>query len=294
MNIERFSSPLKLAIVVARKVGREVAGTRWSSEVSMKAHPTLGTSSVAETDISGQRTVIECILKEFPLARFIAEEKGNPALASGDEELVYSVDPVDGTTPRSRSLFMWCTALGVMQRGNHIGGVIHAPEVCGGLTIAGERDRGVYLWEHASSEGIKVSIADAPPKKPFVMLGVNVLRLPDYQLLVSAFPNWLKPRSIAESGALGLSLIAAGRVDAIIQSPQMPWDWIGGYPLVLEAGGAFQAFHLEQGKIVAVKEPTLIDYATDREMLGFVAGHRELVPHLFSVLQDAVGCKGVL
>ena len=69
----------------------------------------------------------------------------------------------------------------------------------------------------------------------------------------------------------------------------MPWDWCGGYPLVLEAGGAFQGFHFEDGRVIPVERPTLADYDTEKQMLGFVAGHPDLVPKLFQCLLERAG-----
>ena len=158
----------------------------------------------------------------------------------------------------------------------------------GGLTIAGERDLGVWLWEHDSEVPVSVSIGKLDPK-PLIYFGLDVLRTETYGRFATSLPKNLKPRGIAESGALGLALVAAGRIDAIVQAPQMPWDWCGGYPMVLEAGGVFQCFHIEKGRIVLVDKPSAEDYTSERQMLGFVAGNPGIVPELFQFLQENVG-----
>lgn len=287
MNLEYFSDPVRMAVETAVRVGSLIASGKWSRAVSMKAHPTLGTASVTESDIQGQAAILERISSQYPSARFLAEEEGNTFPAQGSEELVFSLDAIDGTTPYSRSLGVWCTALGVMQAGKPTGGVVHAPEVLGGLTIAAEMNHGVFLYEISSPVGISVQIAEEPSSKPLVMLGVNMLHEP-YAGIISALPPRLKPKSIAQSGALGLAFVAVGRVDALIQFPQMPWDLIPGYPMVLEAGGAFQCFHYEKGHIVAVESPTVVDYDSTRETLGFVAGKAGIVHEIFAVLQRIV------
>ncbi len=285
MNIDNFSNPLRAAILAAVEVGTLIAGGRWSRAGQEKAHPTFGIASVTDSDIEGQAAIIARIRSQFPSARFFAEEKGNDYPASGNEELVFSVDSVDGTTPFRHSLPMWCTALGMMQNGIHTGGVVYAPEVLGGLTIAGEKGRGVRLWEHGSNEGVPVRVSQKVPSRPYVMTGVNVLRLGWYDRFLSGLQRNLRPRGIAESGALGLALVAAGRVDALVQSPQLPHDWIGGYAMLREAGGEIRCYHIKRGEMVAVACPTAVDYDYTEERLGFIAGHKELVQELFSTLQ---------
>ncbi len=272
----------------AIRVGNLVASGKWSTEMKTKPHPTFGTASFTEADTGGQLLAIAGLHEEFSAARFLAEEEGNPFPGNFTSELDFSLDMIDGTTPNRRKLFFWCSAIGVGRNGDHVGGVVHAPEVRGGLTIAAERGVGTFLWEHGDTEPTKVSIGELDPK-PLISLGLDVLRGETYGKFVAALPKNLKPRGIAESGALGLALVAAGRLDAIIQSPQMPWDWCGGLPMVREAGGAFQCFHIEGGKVVPVEKPTAIDYSTDKQVLGFVAGHPKIIPDLFAILQENVG-----
>ncbi|HEY4508384.1 MAG TPA: inositol monophosphatase family protein [Candidatus Paceibacterota bacterium] len=295
-SFEQCLSPeVAAAARVAVKVGGLVASGKWSSEMQTKSHPTFGTASYTEADIGGQLLAIADIHDQFDHARFLAEEESaeagmNPNPFPGDFSgtLDFSLDMIDGTTPFRHALFNWCSAIGVGRNQSHFGGVIYAPEVRGGLTIAGEKGRGVYLWEHGSEMPVLVSIGKVR-SKPVIVLGLDVMRGNAFEKFLSVLPKNLKPRGIAESGALGLALVAAGRLDAIVQSPQMPWDWCGGYSLVHEAGGAFQCFHVVEGRIVPLEAPTAGDYASDAQRLGFIAGHPDLVPELFSLLKANVG-----
>lgn len=287
MHIEMFSCPLRAAIEVAVKVGGLIAYGTWSSEMRLKPHPTFGTASVSEADIRSQAMTLAHLLDKFPSATFIAEEEGNARPGRHSDELCFSLDIVDGSMPYGRHLDRWCSAIGVMRSGIHHGGVVFAPEIRGGLTIAGERGNGVCLWEHSAAGSTRVAI-EKLSSKPLIWLGVDVLQTNTYERFISALPKGLKPRGTAESGALGLALVAAGRVDAIVQSPQMPWDWCGGYPMVLEAGGAFQCFHFDGGRIIPVEKPTAVDYGSEKQMLGFIAGHPEIVPELFALLEANV------
>ncbi|MBI2623064.1 MAG: hypothetical protein HYW65_00600 [Candidatus Liptonbacteria bacterium] len=288
MTVINFSEEMAAAMNTAIKVGNLIASGKWATEIKTKPHPTFETASFTEADTGGQLIAIAKLHDQFPDATFLAEEEGNPFPGDFTGERAFSLDPIDGTTPNRRKLFQWCSAIGVGRNGKHVGGVIHAPEVRGGLTIAGERGIGVFLWEHGAAEPAQVSIGARDPK-PLVYLGIDVSRTDTYGKFVTALPKNLKPRGIAESGALGLALVAAGRIDAIVQSPQMPWDWCGGMPMVLEADGAFQCFHVVDGKIEPVQKLGRYDYDTDQQVLGFVAGHPELVPKLFDILQKNVG-----
>lgn len=283
-----FSPEVAYAVETVVTVGRLIANGTWLNEVKTKLHPTFGTASVTEADIAGQQLAIATLSNRFKYAKFIAEEEGNVSPGNFNNELDFSVDIIDGTTPFRRALFMWCSAIGIGRKGNHVGGVVFAPEVRGGLTIAGERGKGVFLWEHGSQKPLRVSVGKRQ-ERPLIWLGQDVLRTQTYGKFVSALPKSLKPRGTAESGALGLALVAAGRIDAIVQSPQMPWDWCGGFPMILESGGAFQCFHVESGHIVPVEKPTAKDYSTEEQVLGFVAGEPSIVEELFAILQENVG-----
>lgn len=279
---------LRGAIEAALIAGGMIKNHAWPNKMQLKSHPTFGTSSVSDVDIKGQKQIVDYLLTLFPKATFIAEEKGNPKPANYDDELVFSVDSLDGSTEERQELYSWCVGIGVVRRGRHVGGAMFAPEVCGGLLVVHEIGYGTRLWEHGNPIAKQVLVSKEHPKKPVITLGLDVQRTDTYKEFVYALPKELRPRGIAPSGILGLALVAAGRYDAIIQSPQMPWDWIPMRQAVLDGGGAFYSYHLEGGRIVPFADPTPADYDTTKQSLGFVAGQQDLVEEVFDILERTV------
>ena len=130
--------------------------------------------------------------------------------------------------------------------------------------------------------------------KPIVHLGLDVLRLGAYHRFLGALPKELKPRGISTSGALGLALVAAGRIDAIVQSPQMPWDFAAGMAMLLEQHNGLDEtvvvipFRTESGSVkVSLNDPE--NFRTDKQMMGFVAGKEKFVEPLFDLLEKNFG-----
>jgi myo-inositol-1(or 4)-monophosphatase len=292
MNYD-FSPEVEVAVDAAIEAAELLSRKRWSTDVTLKEHPTFGTSSVTEADKGSQALIFRKIRREFPDALVIGEESENPSTPSNLEraDLAYFVDPLDGTTEYAHELPNWSVSIGGKML-NKFFGVIAAPDVRGGFLMATDGDGGVFLWERGNFEPVRIPTTIPPPAKPVICLGLDVQRLDTYQHFLSALPKALRPRGLAPSGALGLALTAAGRYDAIIQSPQMPWDWLGGYPMI---GGdtIFLPYFIEEGEIVPVVEVSraVKAYRNDEQTLGFVAGREEIAHELFKRLMETYGKK---
>lgn len=288
----KFSPEVQAAAEVALRAGKKLQTNTWSREATFKSHPAFGTSSVTESDKKAQELIINELYAKFPEARFVGEEKDCPETAPFELDsasLVFGIDPIDGTTEFFGERFSWCISIGVMKNGAHTGGAVLAPEIMGGLLVASEDGCGTLLWEHGDTTPKAVRVADSRPKKPIVWLGLDVQRSNDYNHFIASLPKELKPRGIAQSGALGLALVAAGRVDAIVQSPQMPWDWFAGYPMVQASSGKFWCYNIEYENVVPVVSPIKENYSSDRQTLGFVAGQPKIVDELVDVLLSTNG-----
>lgn len=286
-----FRPEVWAAAQAAVRVGRMVQQNTWSHEARNKKHATWGTSSVSESDTGSQKEITSELARAFPDALFLAEEddpdirRADPASPDFWTSTVFGIDPIDGSTENAHGLPNWCTSNGVMMNGSHVGGAIYAPDVRGGQLFVADIDRGTFLWEYGKYDPQSVNVA---PKrdKPIIKLGLDVQRKNNYAGFITALPKHLKPRGIAPSGALGLAEVAAGRVDAIVQSPQMPWDWFAGFPMVLASDGVFRGFRVEDGRVVRTSILGASSYDAKEQSLGFIAGNRELVDELFGILTE--------
>ncbi len=83
---------LALAVTLARDAGRHVMAWRADSAVARKAPG----ERVTDADVRAQAEMIAAIRARFPADGVIAEE-GERRVSGGDRELVWVLDPLDGT-----------------------------------------------------------------------------------------------------------------------------------------------------------------------------------------------------
>ena len=286
-----FSLEIMGAARLACTAGQLLSANTWARDVQLKSHEAFGTSSFTEADKGAQSFIIEGLKKEYPEAVIMGEE-GEASKTSVETVLAaplsFIIDPYDGTTEGVHDLPLWSVSIGVMKNGALIGGAISAPEIRGGLTVASENSAGVRLTEF---NRITRRIDDKEPQhaKLVVQLGLDVQRLSAYHHFIGKLPKELKPRGVAPSGALGLALVALGRVDALVQSPQMPWDWCAGIPMCIEAGRKVRYYHIVNGKILAITAPEASSFRTDKQMLGFIVGKAEIVDAISVLLSEHYG-----
>ena len=288
----RLSPAVWKAMNTARKAGAEISARTWSTDISRKEHRTFGTASTSDTDKEAEALIIETLRNEFPHSVCVGEESAkelDPKVILC-APLVFFIDPRDGTTEGSHELPFWCVSIGVMERGFLTGGAVFAPDVRGGLTIVAGKGAGVYVSERGGCLlPVEKAVHVPETASPVIHLGLDVQRLNAYHRFVPALPKELKPRGTSSSGALGLALVAAGRIDAIVQSPQMPWDFAASMAMALERGLAVRTGRIEAGSVSPVDLYDPENFRTDKQTLMFVAGTASLVEPLFDLLVKSYG-----
>jgi myo-inositol-1(or 4)-monophosphatase len=292
-----FPEAIGIACNVACAAGQLISKRHWASDVTLEDHvnPELGTTSKSDIDAEAELWIITHLQNGFPEDEvlFVGEEgrKNIDPAAIFKAPLAFIIDPRDGTTEDSHELYSWCVSIGVMERGRLTGGAVYAPEVRGGMLISAQRGTGVWIAEHSSLRPLPIeeAVKVAAGAKPVIVFGLDVNRSDHYQAFTAALPKNLRPRGIAASGALGLALVAAGRVDAIVQSPQLPWDWAGAMAMVQERQDDLRIypFRIDDGKLNPLAPIIEIgNFRFDKQTLGFVVGKKELADPLFQLLVD--------
>ena len=292
-NLPGFRKEITLAVELAYAAGMKLKEGIWSNEPQTKYHPTFGESTTTEADQKSELLIIDGLAKKFPKAYYGAEEMVKDSGIAWDPSINKSffVDPRDGTTESIHDLSNWSVSIGYMEDNLHIGGAIFAPDVRDGLLIAGERGLGVRFMDHGHGrkEAAILHPNAPPPKKPVLYIGLDVQRRRDiYHPFLQNLPQALVPRGIAQSCALGMALVALGRVDVFVQSPQFPWDWCAGRAIALEVGCTIIDYELVDERVVRLKIPSKRHYDTSKQTLGFVMGHGALAEAAFTVLQESL------
>jgi len=148
------------------------------------------------------------------------------------------VDPLDGTVNFLHGIPFWGVSIAVLEDGEFLAGVIHAPAL--EQTFTAERGKGAHL----NGERIDVSTTAALGDS-IVATGFAYARneLPDHNI-----DNFEKVCRAAAgvrrmgAAALDLAYTACGRLDGFWELHLNPWDVAAGILLVREAGGTVTDF----------------------------------------------------
>lgn len=205
----------------------------------LKAHQNDWRKIVAEQDrdvkVKADRLAEELILTQLKAATsfpILTEETGWHGKL--DHQKTWIVDPLDGSFNYSQNIPFCCVAIGLVENGLPILGVIY--DFNHDELFSGNIYTGAYL----NCLPIHVSTV-TQSKNGILNTGFPARR--DYspaalQEFIQYGQRWRKVRMIG-SAALALAYVAAGRADAYHEQGTMFWDVAAGCALVKAAGGEF-------------------------------------------------------
>src|SRR5271165_6450580 len=194
-------------------------------EVRIKADKT----PVTEADVRCEIAIREILEARFPSYGFYGEETGT---RGADAESLWLVDPIDGTKAFVREYSMFSTQIALMRRGEIVLGVSSAP-VYGEVSFA-ERGRGAFL------NGKAVSVSQISTIEAAAVSSGNLKSLAGgaawgrYGALIARLG-----RIRGYGDFLHYHLLAAGKIDAVIETDVNILDIAACVAIVTEAGGRF-------------------------------------------------------
>jgi myo-inositol-1(or 4)-monophosphatase len=202
---------------------------------------------VTMVDRGAEAEIIRIVHKAYPQHAILGEEGGQ----IGDNDVVWIVDPLDGTTNFLHRLPHFAVSIGIQVKGRLEHGVIYAPNTQD-LYVA-SRGGGATL----NNRKIRVS-GSKDMDSALIGTGVPIKarNLDTYiPMLRNIVANTAGVRR-AGSAALDLAYVAAGRLDAYWELHLKPWDIAAGIVLVQEAGGIVSEIYdgadvLKTGHILA-------------------------------------------
>ncbi len=189
---------------------------------------------VSEVDRAAEAEIVRELKRAYPRHAFLGEESGK----TGKGDLVWVIDPLDGTHNYLRGIPHFSVSIAMLDKGEPVYGVIYDP-LRDELFTASKGD-GAYLNDRRMRVGKRETL--------------------DGAMLATGFPyrqrehldgQWDFTRALltqAEdlrrtgSAALDLAYTAAGRFDAYYEPGLKPWDMAAGCLLVREAGGTYCDF----------------------------------------------------
>ncbi|WP_018349374.1 inositol monophosphatase family protein [Longispora albida] len=187
---------------------------------------------VTEVDVAVERTVRDFLRTRTPDIAFLGEEEG----LTGSGDLMWALDPIDGTVNFAHGLPMCAVSLGLVREGTtSVLGVVDLP-------FLGER---YYAAEGAGAfdiDGNRLVHRPRPLAESLVAIGDfaygdgaderNAYRFGFVSRLV---PHIQRVR-ILGSAVTDLACLAAGKVDAVVLYNNTPWDMAAGSVICREAG----------------------------------------------------------
>jgi histidinol-phosphatase len=186
-------------------------------------------SPVTDADVRCEIAIREILESRFPCYGFYGEETG--ARDEGAENL-WLVDPIDGTKAFVREYPFFSTQIALMRAGTIVLGVSRAP-VYGELACA-ERGGGAYLNGHRISVSNISTLGDAALSSGNLKSLASGPQWPRYGRLVAAVD-----RIRGYGDFLHYHLLAAGKIDAVVESDVNILDIAACSAIVTEAGGRF-------------------------------------------------------
>jgi len=218
---------LRAAADAAARAGAAVVAERFG-EVRELRHKGLPGDWVSAADLAAETAVRAVLAERTPEIPVLGEEFGGELA-----ELVWIVDPLDGTTNFLHGFPAVGVSVGLVEAGDPVVGAVHAP-------LLGEE----YLAARglgATRNGVPMAVSDRPIDQAIVATGFPFRRkdthLDGYLTAFSAVLGSVEDLRRVGAATLDLAWTAAGILDGFFELSLAPWDVAAGACLVREAGG---------------------------------------------------------
>ena len=223
---ETSSIELQVAIdaaIAAAEISRRYFEGAYS--VTIKADRT----PVTQADVECEQAIREQILGAFPEHGFYGEETGR---TRADAESLWLVDPIDGTKGFVRQYPFFSTQIALMRRGELVLGV-SAGTMFGEFAWA-EKGGGAWLNDHE----LRVSDVGDPARATISTGNLKSLAAGDGWAALGEIVR-VADRIRGYGDFYHYHLLAAGKIDAVIESDVNVLDVAALSVIVTEAGGVF-------------------------------------------------------
>ena len=225
---------------------------------------------VSDLDIAVERRIRALLKDRTPQIGFLGEEEGRD---DSSVDIVWVLDPIDGTANLIHGLPLCGTSLALVRDGIPVVGVIDLPLLgtrywafagggaqCGGSPIRASSTR--HLSDAIVSIGDYAVGVDSTAR--------NVARLAVTEQLTKR----VQRVRMFGSAAIDLAWVAAGRLDASIMLSNHPWDTAAGVVIAREAGALVvdadgSTHSMGSGATIACS-PALLD-----DLLALITAARE-------------------
>ncbi len=207
---------------------------------------------VTEVDEAAEQAIIEVLRTAYPDHAILAEESGASANLHDENENVWIIDPLDGTTNFIHGFPQYCVSIALQQRGQITQAVVYDPTRNDLFTAT--KGAGAYLNEKRIRVTKRDKINDALIGTGFpYRAGDNIDEyMKMFKIMTQSCAGLRRPGS----AALDLAYVACGRLDGFFEKGLKPWDLAAGSLLITGSGGIVGTFegesdYLYKGDILA-------------------------------------------
>ena len=193
---------------------------------------------VTEVDQAAEQAIIEILTNAYPTHAILAEESGASDNLNDDNENVWIIDPLDGTTNFMHGFPQYCVSIALQHRGKITQAVVYDPTRNDLFTAS--KGAGSYL----NDKRLRVSKRDRL-QDSLIGTGFPFRNMKGLEEYIEMFRIMtLKCAGLRRPGAAALDLayVAAGRLDGFFEKDLKPWDMAAGSLLITEAGGIVGTF----------------------------------------------------
>lgn len=258
----KYSTMTTVAIEAVLKAGtilRKGFGTKYQIAMKPGVH-----NYVTEYDHASEKCIIEYIQSKYSNHSFLCEESGSTS--SKNSEILWIIDPLDGTTNFAHNIPIFCISVGACQNDEMISGVIYQP-MTDELFVA-EKGKGAYLNHEKLHVSTTKHFVGGAGSTTFPMnISENPMKCIDH------FIHILKTGTIIRnlgSSAINLAYVAAGRFDAFWSISLRSWDISAGKLLIEEAGGKVTNYSGEKYGVLSNEPLVASNGVVHDELLGYL------------------------
>lgn len=224
------SALLNVMVDAVRKAGRGLTrdyGEVENLQVSMKGPGEFVTSA----DRRAEKVLFEELQRARPGYGFLLEERGD--VPGTDTSHRWIIDAVDGTVNLVHALPFFCISVALERNGVIVAGVMYNP-VLDELYVS-ERGAGAFVNDRRMRVANRSKLHDC-------VVGTFVPHIGHDDHMAAVTRQKVLMNEVAgvrAFGSTGISLayVAAGRLDAYVETAVAPWHSAAGLLMVREAGG---------------------------------------------------------
>jgi myo-inositol-1(or 4)-monophosphatase len=227
--VRNYNDLVKIAVDAARRGAEYLRGAARPSSSDAWTEKAQH-DFVTDIDRTCEAMIAEALTRAVPESVVVGEELA-PDLVAG--EVVWIVDPLDGTTNYLHGFPEYAVSIGCAVSGALRAGVVH--DVARDVVYRAWHGGGAWL------DGARVQVsAITHPKRALIATGFpfrSMTQLDRYLEQFAAVARGVSGIRRPGSAALDLANVAAGRFDAFWEQGLAPWDIAAGIVLIREAGG---------------------------------------------------------